>query len=308
MSLMKLLVSMSFLAALAFPVCGAVRSAMFLFGPAGGEHAREAARSSASAARRWLSGPNSSAEVQFAGSLDGVPLDPKTPSKLFEQAFLDAARQGRDSDPAAFLSSLDAAAQALARRPGLRLLVAVAENPPLSSDGESMLKQIVEFCQSSSVRVVVLDPAEAASKIAKSSLDSLGASTGGALIRSVKALDASVLMVGASKPGESTAAMPSAAEPTAPEALPPLANDLPVHTRFFRTSPRGIQFFGTQRSVGAGLGGITTVDGGPAIEDTTGPMRGFLIVESPLSALHFDVDNNAGTYAARARVTQIARN
>src|SRR4029077_1889431 len=102
MRLMKLLISMSFLAALAFPVCGAVRSAIFLFGPAGGEHAREAARSSASAARHCRRGPDSSAKVRFAGSLDGLPLDPKTPLKLFEQAFLDAAHQGRDSDPAAF--------------------------------------------------------------------------------------------------------------------------------------------------------------------------------------------------------------
>ena len=75
-----------------------------------------------------------------------------------------------------------------------------------------------------------------------------------------------------------------------------------------RISPRNSLSFGMQVSVSAGQGGITTVEGGPNIEDTTGPMRGLFLVESPVNALHFDIDDNSGEYTARARMTQIARN
>jgi hypothetical protein len=293
----------------ASPDPAAGRVAIFLFGPAGAESARQGARAAAAAGRRWLSQPGSTAELRRAGSMDALPLDAGTPTKSVEQAFLNAARQGRDTDPDTFLSSLDAAAQSLARRPGLRLLVAVTEEPSLSGDGENLLQHVVEFCKSNSIRVVILDSAEVPSKTPAGSFKVLGEGTGGAFIRDPKALEANILIASAgSKLAESPYA--SAAEPETVVAanLPSLPTDLPVHTRFMHISPNGSMSFGTQTSVSAGRGGLTTVDGGPNVENLTGPMRGLFLVESPLSALRFDTDDNAGTYSARARVTQIARN
>lgn len=285
------------------------RSAIFLFGPAGAESTRQAARTAASVARHWLSQPASSAELARTGSVDTLPLDATAPAKVMEPDFLNAARAARDTDPDAFLNSLDRAAQSLASRPGLRLLVTIVEQPPLSTDAGSQLRQTIEFCGSNAIRVVVLDPAEVPSNNGGGSLKALAERTGGALIRDPKALDATILIASAgSKTAESPYAAPAAAEPVMAANLPALATDLPVHTRFMRISPRGSQSFGVQRSVGAGQGGITTVDGGPNIEDTTGPMRGLFLVESPVNVLHFDIDDNAGTYTARARLTQIARN
>jgi hypothetical protein len=167
----------------------------------------------------------------------------------------------------------------------------------------------VDFCKSNSIRVVVLDPSEVTAKKAGGSLKALGENTGGALIRDPKALDSTVLISSAgSKTAETPYAEPVDAAPTIGAHLPSLPDDLPVYARFVRISPRGSQSFGVQRSVGAGQGGITSVDGGPNMEATTGPMRGLFLVETPVNALHFDVDDNAGTYTARARVTQIARN
>ena len=42
--------------------------------------------------------------------------------------------------------------------------------------------------------------------------------------------------------------------------------------------------------------------------DASGPMRGLMIAESPLSALKFQADSNAGTYRARARIVVLVRN
>ena len=61
------------------------------------------------------------AELRRTGTLDTTPLDGKVPAKTFEQTFLSAAREARDSDTPAFLSALDGAAQALAHESGLRL-------------------------------------------------------------------------------------------------------------------------------------------------------------------------------------------
>ena len=293
----------------AAPDPGAGRVAIFLFGPAGAESARQGARAATAASRRWLSKPGSTAELRRAGSMDALPLDSGTPAKSVEQAFLNAARQGRDADPDTFLSSLDAAAQSLARRPGLHLLVAIAEEPSLSSDAGNLLHQIIEFCKTNSVRVVMLDPAAVSSKNAGGSFKALGEGTGGALIRDPKALEANMLIASAgSNLSESPYAQAAGQETAIAVDLPKLPMDLPVYTRFMRISANGSMAFGTQVSVSAGKGGITTVEGGPNVENTTGPMRGLLLVESPLSALQFDTDDNAGTYSARARVTQIARN
>ena len=284
------------------------RSAIFLFGPAGAEAARQAARTTVAASRRWLSQPGSTAELRRSGSMDALPLDARISAKSIEPAFLNAAREARDTDPDTFLNSLDRAAQSLATRPGVRILVTVVETPPLSQDAETQLQQIIDFCKSNAVRVIVLDPTAVLSKYASRSFQSLGEATGGGLIRDLKALDASMLIASAgSKTAESPYAAPAAEEPAATAKLPDLPTDLPVHTRFMRISPRSSQSFNTQVTVSAGQGGFTSVES-LNTEDTTGPMRGLFLVESPVNALHFDIDDNAGTYTARARLSQIARN
>src|SRR5579871_2434458 len=290
------------------PAAGPQRSAVFLFGPAGAESARQAARTAAAVTHRWLSEPDSAAELRRAGSADTLPLDAKATVKTLEPLFLNAARGARDSDPETFINALDRAAQSLAGRPGLRILVAIVEQPPLSSDAEAQLRQTIQYCKSNSIRVVVLDPAEVPSKKPGGALKDLGESTGGALIRDPKALESSVLIASAgSKTAADAYAAPETEKPVIAANLPPMPSDLPVHTRFVRISPRGTESFGVQRSVGAGQGGISSTDTGVNTEDTTGPMRGLFLVESPNAALHFDVDDNAGAYTARARVTQIAR-
>ncbi|HTQ55985.1 MAG TPA: hypothetical protein VMI94_16065 [Bryobacteraceae bacterium] len=288
---------------------GSERSAIFLFGPASADGARQAAHAASTVAYRWLSQPDSWGELRRAGSIEGLVLDPKARTRALDPLFQEAARQARDTDPDAFLRSLDRAAQSVALRPGLHLLVTIVEEPALSTEAQTELKQIVAFCRSNLIRVVVLDPGENPGKKAAGVLAELGEQTGGALIREAKALDSAVLIaISGSKTGATPYEPPEAAAAEANTDLQPLAGDLPVDTQFMRISPRGSQTVGVQRAVGAGQGGITSVDTGLNTEATTGPMRGLLIVESPLSALHFVEDDNSGTYTARARVTQIARN
>src|ERR1039458_10462397 len=74
------------------------RSAIFLFGPAGAEAARQAARTAVAVSRHWLSQPGSAAELRRSGSVDALPLDAKIPAKSIEPAFLNAAREARDTD------------------------------------------------------------------------------------------------------------------------------------------------------------------------------------------------------------------
>src|SRR5271166_3743370 len=68
------------------------RSAIFLFGPAGAEAARQAARTAVAVSRHWLSQPGSAAELRRSGSVDAFPLEAKTSAKTIEPAFLSAAR------------------------------------------------------------------------------------------------------------------------------------------------------------------------------------------------------------------------
>src|ERR1039458_8801032 len=42
--------------------------------------------------------------------------------------------------------------------------------------------------------------------------------------------------------------------------------------------------------------------------DPNAPLQGLVTVESPLNALKFDIDDNAGSYLARARITATVRN
>jgi hypothetical protein len=322
---------------LALPARAEDRSIVFVFGPSGAETARQTARAAAGTARQWLKNPGASAEIRRAGSAEVQTLDAKMPLKQFEQTFLDAARQARESDAAGFLSAVDLASQVLSHRPGKRLIVAVLEGPPLSGDAEGTVKQIIEFCQLNGVRVVVLDAGQRDAKNPSPVLQSMARDTGGAWVRDANALETSVLMIAPVKragtetdeePAAHAAATPKTAAPAAatqkapaPAAGAAAANAPatmdtppapPVYVRFVRTSPQGTQFHGMELSVssggGPGGGGVTTSDIGPVTDTTTGPMQGLLLVESPISALKFDIDDRAGTYLGRARITQIARN
>ncbi|MGO9241653.1 MAG: hypothetical protein ACLQBJ_12660, partial [Bryobacteraceae bacterium] len=123
------------------------RSIVFVFGPAGTETGRVAARAAAATARQWLKNDGASAEIRRAGSAAALALSAQAPPKQFEQSFLDAAHQARESDAAGFLSALDLASQVLSRRPGMRLIVALVEGPPVSGEAEVTVRQIIDFCQ-----------------------------------------------------------------------------------------------------------------------------------------------------------------
>ncbi|MGC9999285.1 MAG: hypothetical protein ABSE21_04235 [Bryobacteraceae bacterium] len=315
-------------AVLALPARAEERSIVFVFGPSGAETARQTARAAAGTARQWLKNPGASAEIRRAGSTEVQEIDTKWTAKKYDEVFLDAARQARESDAAAFLSAVDLASQVLSHRTGMRLIVAVLEGPPLSGDAEGMVKQIVEFCQTNGVRVVVLDAGQRDAKKASAALQSMARETGGAWVRNANALESSVLMLAPTKrAGSETDAEPAASAAATPQApAPALATPLaaganaqasmdtppppPVHVRFFRTSALGTQMRGTERSaLGSGpVAGMVVSDAGEAIESNIGPMQGLLLVESPISALKFDIDDHAGTYLGRARITQIARN
>ena len=280
------------------------RTAVFFFGQAGADHARQSAKSAASAAKRWLAVPGSSAELRRTGTFDARPIAPAAAAKELESTFTGIALEARDIDPAAFAPSLEAAAQTLAQAPGIRLLVAIVESPPASTGLEDGLKPVVELCQANQIRVLVLDPAEANAKDSNPALISLAKSTGGLLIRSPKFLDQSIATLSAA-----AVPPPVRVEAPAPSTTTVLPKDLKVTTRFLRTSSQGLQSYGLERgSPSGGIGGLSVAEGGTNVNRLMGPMRGLLLVESPLSGLQFDINQSTRTYLARARITQIARN
>src|SRR5208337_4416453 len=100
-------------------------SLTFVFGPGFEATARKGAQAAGAVARHWLATSRATVELRRAGSLEGRRIDAKTAPDDMDQMFLDAASEARAADPAAFLTSLDAAMQAAALQPGVRLLVAV---------------------------------------------------------------------------------------------------------------------------------------------------------------------------------------
>jgi len=112
-------------------------SLTFVFGPGFAATARQGARAAASASRHWFTTTDTTVELRRAGSLDARRIDAKMTSKEMDQVFIDTAIEARAADPAAFLGSLDAAVQAAALRSGTRVVIAVLNSPPLSSDMES---------------------------------------------------------------------------------------------------------------------------------------------------------------------------
>jgi hypothetical protein len=306
----------------------------FVFGPSSQEAARQSARAAAATARHWLQTDGGIVELRRAGSLDARRIDAAMGAKEMEQVFSDAALAARAADPASFLISLDSAAQVAALQPGARIVVAVLNSPPFSSDGERALEHVAEICQSHTVRVLVLDAAEGPKTVPNPALNGVVAKTGGAWIRQAKALAPNVEIV--TPADESTAPAPPSAPvqaasaaptsgPPAPGAIPKF--EIPVYIRFMRTSGTGSVGSGmldhesdfgetftlTQSPTASGNAG-PAVGGGGSMEvsyepnDSHAPLQGMVTVESPLNALKFDIDDNTNTYQARARITATVLN
>ena len=209
------------------------RSLTILFGPASTDNARQGAHAAAGAARRWLRTADSEVELRRAGSTGTLAIDAKLGAKAIEQAFAGAAMQARDTDPATFLTALDSAAQAAALRPGQRLVVAVLNSPPLSSEAEQSLANLVDLCRERGVRVIVLDIAP--DERTASALESLTKGTGGKLVRQARALQGSVDLVAPAAAGKAVdPAVAAQQAPIAAAAGSPFP--IPVHARFIRTS------------------------------------------------------------------------
>lgn len=277
-------------------------SLTFLFGPGFAATARQGARAAASASRHWFGTTKTTVELMRAGSLDALSIDAAMAPKEMEQVFTEAADRAHATDPAAFLTSLDAAVQAAGLRPGTRIVIAVLNSPHLSGDLGRTVEHLVGLCKTNGVRVIVLDIVEPGAKSTRSPLELLTRNTGGAWARQARELETSLLTV------TQTAIAEAAPAPAAAAAQ----NEIPVYARFIRTSSTGA-------AGGTGMGGTgaNSVDfdlgatfNERAFEanDASGPMQGLMMAESPLSALKFQMDSNAGTYRAHARIVVLVRN
>ena len=300
----------------------------FVFGPSSPEAARQSARAAAATARNWVQNAGGVVELRRSGSPEVQRIDAATGAKDVDQAFGDAVQAARAADPSAFLITLDSAAQAAATHSGTRVVVAVLNSPSFSSDGERTLENLGEICQARGVRVLVLDVAEGAKSIPNAALKALTAKTGGAWVRQAKDLGPQVAMV--TPPDEppppptapapvQAAAKAAEATPSAPGAAP--KSEIPVRIRFIRTAGTGSTTesiadhetdFGMTATLvkadGTTAGGGGSMDVAFAPSDPNAPLQGLVTVESPLKALKFDMDDNTGTYQARARITAIVRN
>ena len=272
------------------------RSAVILFGPAGAENSRAGARVVSSALSRFIS--NNTAEIRGTGVVEGQLVTSGMPGKQVDELIAKTARESREANPALFVTALDAAAQAVARMSGARFLVAVVQNPPLSGEAETALQQVRDFCRANGVRVLLVDVSDPSAKSTSAALKSLIAETDGSIVATPRALQAAL----------EAAPVRTLAPARTAEAPAPESKDIKVLTRFIRVSPRGTQSYGVERHTTAFAGNLTTSEGGSNVELGTGPVRGMFLVESPLSGLQFDKDDNSQTYTAKARVTQIARN
>lgn len=300
----------------------------FVFGPSSQDAARQSARAAASAAHHWLQTAGGKVEIRRAGNPDAKSIESGTANKDLEQAFNDTALAARDADPSSFLMSLEAAVQSAALDPGARIVVAVLNSPPLSSDGERTLERLAEVCRDKSVRILVLDIAEGHKSVPNAALNALATKTGGAWVRQARSLEPEVAMVApadeAADPAPVSAAAQPAPEmakaaPTAPGTIPKF--EIPVHIKFMRTSGSGSvgssmldheADFGETATLSLGNGAVT--GGGGSMEvsyeanDSHAPLQGMVTVESPLNALKFDLDDNTNTYQGRARITATVLN
>ncbi len=292
----------------------------FVFGPSSQEAARQSARGAAETAHHWVQTAGGVVELRRAGSQDVRRIDAAMDAKAMEQVFSDTALAARDADPPSFLITLDAAAQAAAFHPGARIVVAVLNSPPFSSDGERALEHLGEICQARGVRVLVLDAAEGSKTVPNAALKALTAKTGGAWVRQGKSLEPEVTMVAPADvpPPVQTAANAAAAAPPAAGAV--AKSEIPVKIRFMRTSGTGAtsesitdhetdfgQTYTLSDTTGATTGGGGSMEVSYWPNDPNAPLQGLVTVESPLNALKFDTDDNTGTYQARARITATVR-
>lgn len=284
---------------------GPQSSVVVLAGAASAAESRRAAAGIAKTAKKLIEA-GALVEVRGAGSADAVVLAARMPSKVVESVYGEAAGAGSGAAPEVVLRAADAAAQALSRRSGKRLLVVVTRPQPLSSEAEQMLEGLTLYCQEHAVRVLVLDPAEEDSKTGATPWRKLGEATGGALIDNPKAVmtELAAMSAVAGEPVREKAA-------AVPVDLPALPAEMPVRVRFLRTSTQRAQSWGTERrhmsAGGPSGGGIVTLEGGVNTEGLSGPMRGLLVVEAPMEKLEFQTDDRAGTYVAKARITQAVR-
>jgi len=293
----------------------------FVFGPSSQEAARQSAHAAAAAARHWVQTGGGVVEIRRAGNPDIKRIDKVPDAREMELTFIDTALAARDADPSSFLFTLDSAAQAAAMHSGARIVVAVLNSPPFSSDGERALEHLGEICQAHGVRVLVLDVGEGVKTVPNPALNALTAKTGGAWMRQAKSLETQVALAApADEPAPVQAAAKAAeAAPSAPGAV--LKSEIPVRIRFIRTSGTGSTSesitdheadFGMTATLSnvngvvAGGGGSMEVSYWP--NDPNAPLQGLVTVESPLNALKFDIDDNAGSYLARARITATVRN
>lgn len=272
-----------------------------LFGPGFEATARKGAQAAAMASHHWLTTTNATVELRRAGSLDGQPVAAGSTQEAMEQAFTDAALQARAVDPAAFLTSLDAAVQAARLRPGTRILIAVLNSPPLSSDMERTVGHLTELCWAGGVHVLVLDMGQRGAKAVPSALETLAKNTGGRWVRHEGDLQSSLEAVKktaktAPPPAAAAAvAPPPAAAPTPPTSAAPATvpaaateqSEIPVYAGFIRTTAAASP--GTSSAGAAGL------------------MRGVVMAEVPVSELKFQTDEAAGTYLARATIFVVVR-
>ena len=293
----------------------------FVFGPSSQEAARQSAHAAAAAARHWVQTGGGVVEIRRAGNPDIKRIDKVPDAREMELTFIDTALAARDADPSSFLFTLDSAAQAAAMHSGARIVVAVLNSPPFSSDGERALEHLGEICQAHGVRVLVLDVGEGVKTVPNPALNALTAKTGGAWMRQAKSLETQVALAApADEPAPVQAAAKAAeAAPAAPGAV--LKSEIPVRIRFIRTSGTGstsesITDHEADFGMTATLSNVNGVvgGGGGSMEvsywpnDPNAPLQGLVTVESPLNALKFDIDDNAGSYLARARITATVRN
>ena len=296
------------------------RSLVLLFGPDDAVPARAAAKAAALAAQHWLQTPGSVVQLRSADALDAIAITGKANAKDMERAFIDHALKGGEADFASFLTSLDSSVQSLAQRPGLRLLVLVIKSPPMSNEHENTLEQLVGYCREHVIRVIVLDAASDRPKTGArpaAGLEALGRRTGGGYLTEARGLESSILLAA---PVEQAGANKTEAEPAktadkpAPAAVAAGSGQftLPVRARFIRTSSRGATGSSVNLNVGGSSGaqstGLQMSEAAGNANDPSGPMNGMFFVESPINALKFEVDDHAGTYQARARITQTVRN
>ena len=297
----------------------------FVFGPSSQEAARQSARAAAAAARHWLQTSGSVVELRRAGSQDTQLIAAGMGAKELEQAFNDSALAAREADPPSFLITLDAAAQAAALNPGARIVIAVLNSPPFSSDGVRALEHLAEVCQTNVVRVLVLDVSESAKSAPNAALNALAVKTGGAWVRHARTLEPNVAtaVTPADLPAAPAAPIQSAkaaaeSAPSSQGAIPKF--EIPLHIRFVSTAGTGSVSnsimdhdadFGAV-SVLSAPGAVSLAAGSSEVpweaNDSNAPLQGLVTVEAPLNALKFNIDNNAGTYQGRARLTATVRN